>query len=135
MRSGHLCGFEREAGIGPLGGGRPKKVDFRLDIQGEKHLCELKAPCISQTKTKRNLRFYFRDNAGGIFRDFKKLDDLPGRNKWVLGFVYPAPEFSEWSDAIASVPDSLRHWQLTTRPQDYPKYLFLALWRDTRIAQ
>jgi len=106
--------FEREANIPSPKDAKRNRVDFRLRIQGQTHLCELKALCISQTAgTPRNLHFYFRDNHVGLVKDFKKLDEIAGTNKWVIAFVYPAPDSNEWSNAIASLPSTLRHWRPT----------------------
>lgn len=129
-RQGHLDDFKREARIKSPKDGKRKQIDFRLHIQGETHLCELKALCISQTAgTPRNLRFYFRDDNVGIIKDFKKLDELADPNKWLLGFTYPSPEPREWAQAITSLPHALRHWLPVTRPQDFPEFVFLALWK------
>jgi hypothetical protein len=81
-RQGHLDGFERETRITSPKDGRRRQIDFRLRIQGETHLCELKALCISQAAgTSRNLHFYFRDDNVGVIKDFKKLDELPDPKK------------------------------------------------------
>jgi hypothetical protein len=88
--------FEREANILSPKDGKRKQVDFRLQIQGQEHLCELKALCISQAAgTPRNLHFYFRDDHIGLVKDFKKLDEIAVPNKWVIAFVYPAPDSKE----------------------------------------
>jgi hypothetical protein len=59
--------FEREANVISPKDRKRKQVDFRLQIQGQTHLCELKALCISQAAgTPRNLYFYFRDNHVGL---------------------------------------------------------------------
>jgi hypothetical protein len=130
VRQGHLDGFERETKIISPKDTRRKQIDFRVRIQGEIHLCELKAICISQAAgTPRNLHFYFRDDNVGIIKDFKKLYELPGQNKWVLAFIYPSPELKEWHKAISSLPSAIKHWQPVTRPQDFPEFLFLALWK------
>jgi len=131
IRQGKVEEFEREYNTAK--GERERRlIDFRLHIHGQAHLCELKAMCISQEAgTPRNLRFYFRDDHVGIIRDFKKLDRLENRGKkWVLAFIYPSPEVDEWYDAIASLPNELRHWRCLTQPQDYPAFAFPALWRQ-----
>lgn len=121
--------FDREYNINtPFG---RKRIDFRLLAQGEINYCEVKALCISQAAgTPRNLAFYLRDDHLGLIKDFKKLDTVPGGNKWVLGFVYPNPGASEWSVAVESLPDSLNHWICSTRPESYPEYLFISIWRS-----
>lgn len=82
--------FEREANI-PTSTGR-KQIDFRLWLGGETCLCELKALCISQAAgTPRNLDFYFREDNVGLIQDFRKLDGLPGNNKWVCGLRLSQP--------------------------------------------
>ena len=122
--------FEREANIPSPKDAKRNQVDFRLRIQGQTHLCELKALCISQAAgTPRNLHFYFRDNHVGLVKDFKKLDEIAGANKWVLAFVYPAPSSNEWSNAIASLPCTLSHWRPITKPCDFPNWVYIALWK------
>jgi hypothetical protein len=129
-KQGQLGEFEREAKI-ILGMDRKRKqVDFTINFEGENHLCEIKALCISQAAgTPRNLNFYFRDDNVGLIKDFKKLDELTSTNKWVLGFIYPSPEIRDWNNAIVSLPKSLRHWQPITKPQDFPKFVFISLWK------
>jgi len=120
--------FKREANIATSTG--CKRIDFRLRVSGEIHLCELKALCISQAAgTPRNLPFYFREGHVGLIKDFRKLDALPSKNKWVLGFVYPNPELRQWTQMIASLPEDLRHWQCITSPEDFPDYLFISVWK------
>lgn len=122
--------FEREAKIPSPKDGKRKMVDFRLKIQGQEHLCELKALCISQAAgTSRNLRFYFRDDPIGLINDFKKLDEIASQNKWVLAFVYPGPNPDEWSNVVASLPNALKHWKPVTIPSDFPDWVYIALWK------
>jgi hypothetical protein len=125
-QQGKLGGFKREANIKNKG---RNSVDFRFLFEGEKHLCELKALCISRAAGHRNLNFYFRDDDVGLIKDFKKLDKLTNVNKWVIGFVYPSPDIRDWNNAVASLPESLRHWQPITKPQDFPKFVFISLWK------
>jgi len=121
---------EREANVSSPKDGKRKQVDFRIYIQGQVHLCELKALCISQAEgTHRNLRFYSRDNQVGLIKDFKKLDEISDLNKWVIAFVYPAPDSNEWSNTIASLPSLLRHWRTVTIPRDFPSWIYIALWK------
>lgn len=121
--------FEREANITTSTG--RKQIDFRLWLTGQMHLCELKALCISQAAgTPRNLHFYFRDDHVGLIKDFRKLDAVPAKSKWVLGFVYPSPELRQWSQTVASLPEGFRHWQCVTNPDDFPGYLFISVWRS-----
>ncbi len=130
-RQNKIDRFEREFNIAQSGGLR-NLIDFRLHIQGQSHLCELKALCISQAAgTPRNLQFYFRDDHVGLVKDLKKLDALSDQeNKWVLAFVYPSPTPIAWNTAIGSIPNELKHWQCLTVPQDFPKSAFLALWKQ-----
>ncbi len=122
--------FKREASVYSPKDSKRKRVDFRLCIQGQEHLCELKALCISQaTGTPRNLYFYFRDNHVGLIKDFKKLDGIGNPNKWVFAFVYPAPNLREWNTAIASLPSTLRHWRPITSIDDFPDWVYIALWK------
>lgn len=128
---GLLERFERECNISTPTG--RKQIDFCLSIQGGTHYCELKAMCISQAAgTPRSLKFYFQDNHVGLIRDFKKVDGIPGNNKWVLGFVYPNPGVTKWEYVIESVPDIYKHWQCETSPKDFPEYLFICLWKSRR---
>lgn len=121
--------FEREANVTSPKNGKRKQVDFRLYLQGQEHLCELKALCISQAAgTPRNLHFYFRDDHIGLIKDFKKLDEIGYPNKWVVGFVYPAPNPKEWNNAVASLPVSLRHWKPITFITDFPDWMYISLW-------
>ncbi len=129
VKQGLVERFEREAKIATSTG--RKQIDFRAWLNDEEYLCELKALCISQAAgTPRNLHFYFREDNVGLIKDFRKLDAVPGRNKWVLGFVYPNPELQLWADTVVSLPDDLRHWQCITNPQAFPGYLFISIWRS-----
>lgn len=122
--------FEREAKVPSPKDGRRKQVDFRIWLQGQEHLCELKALCISQAAgTPRNLRFYFRNDHVGLIKDFKKLDEISDTNKWVIAFVYPAPDPNEWSNALASLPSPLRHWRPVTNVENFPDWMYIALWK------
>jgi hypothetical protein len=135
LQQGHIDGFEREFNIPtPEGLKQRSQVDFQLRLQGQAHLCELKAVCISQAAgTPRNLHFYFRDDDVGIIKDLKKLGKLPSKDiKWILGFVYPSPDCMEWSKTIVSLADDLKHWQCVTKPQDFPKFVFISLWKQGR---
>lgn len=121
--------FVRECKVSTPAG--RKQVDFSLTLQGELHYCELKAMCISQAAgTPRNLKFYFQDDDVGLVKDFKKLDTIPGYNKWVWGFVYPNPGSSHWADAVKLLPSHLKHWQCITKPTDFPDYLFISAWKS-----
>lgn len=122
--------FEREASVPSPRDGKRKQVDFRLHIQGEEHLCELKALCISQAAgTPRNVHFYFRDDHVGLIKDFKKLDEIASQNKWVIAFVYPAPDSKEWINAVVSLPSTLKHWRPVTSPSGFPNWIYIALWK------
>jgi hypothetical protein len=122
--------YEREANL-RIGHNR-KQIDFKIKINGIEHLCELKAMCISQAMgTPRNLKFYFKEDAVGLIKDFKKLDQFQNKNTWVLAFVYPKPSESDWREAINSLSNNVRHWHCVTSIRDYPEYLFIALWQKT----
>jgi hypothetical protein len=123
--------YAREFNISK-GARQRNQIDFRLHIQGQAHLCELKALCISQAAgTPRNLHFYFRDDHVGIIKDLRKLDSLTRKEcKWVLAFVYPSPDIAEWNNAISLLPEDLKHWVCVTQPQDFPDYAYLALWKS-----
>lgn len=119
--------FEREPNFHTDEG--RKQVDFKVKINAEEHLCELKAACISRAMgTPRNLKFYFRDDDVGLLKDFKKLDLIVSDNNWVIAFIYPKPSESDWTDAVASLPANLRHWHCVTELVDYPQHLFIAFW-------
>ena len=122
--------FEREANVPSPKDGKRKQVDFRLQIQGQEHLCELKALCISQAAgTRRNLHFYFRDDHIGLIKDFKKSDEIASQNKWVIAFVYPAPDPNGWSNIVTSLLSTLKHWQPITSPNDFPSWVYIAFWK------
>lgn len=121
--------FKREWNVSTPAG--RKQIDFCLYIRGELHYCELKAMCISQAAgTPRNLQFYFRDDNVGLIKDFKKLDAISGDNKWILGFVYPRPEALRWASTLESLPSDFRHWRCITKPEDFPDYIFICLWKS-----
>lgn len=123
--------FEREANVPSPKDGKRKQIDFRLHIQGQEHLCELKALCISQAAgTPRNLQFYFKDDHLGLIKDFKKLDEIASHRKWVIAFVYPTPDLKAWSKAVASLPSTLRHWRPITSPGDFPSWIYIAYWKS-----
>jgi hypothetical protein len=43
---------------------------FQVWLGADEHLCELKAPCISQAAgAPRNLQFYFRDDHVGLIKE------------------------------------------------------------------
>ena len=68
---GYLDEFKREINLTSPIDGRRKQVDFQFSLQSNKHLCEIKALCISQAAgTPRNLGFYFGDNHLGLVKDF-----------------------------------------------------------------
>jgi hypothetical protein len=131
QRQRKIDSYEREFSTS-RGERQRNQIDFRLHIQGQAHLCEIKALCISQAAgTPRNLNFYFRDDHVGIIKDLRKLDSLTREEcKWVLAFVYPSPNVAEWDDVLSSLPDELKHWMCVTQPHDYPDYAYLALWRQ-----
>ena len=130
QQQGLLGGFEREFGMISQTGNKRYKIDFRFNLEGQDHLCELKALCISQAAgTPRNLNFYFHDDNVGLIKDFKKLDELTGINKWILGFIYPSPDITDWTNTVASLPKPLKHWQPITRPQDFPAFVYISLWK------
>jgi len=108
-----------------------KQIDFTILLNGVLHLCEIKALCISQAAgTPRNLHFYFREDHVGLIKDFRKLDALPYKNKWVIGFIYPNPKHSQWIDEISLLPDDLKHWKCITDPYNFPDFLFISVWKS-----
>ena len=106
-----------------------KQIDFKINLGGQDHYIELKAPCISKSSTNRDLKFYFRDNEIGLIKDFNKLSLFSAVNKWVLAFFYPNPGILEWNRIILTIPENLNHWKPITKPDDYPAYLFISLWK------
>ena len=123
-----IASFEREKCVATESG--RIQIDFLVRLGGETHYCELKAVCISQAAgTPRNLRFYLREDEVGLIRDLRKLSRLPeSGEKWVLAFVYPNP-VEAWAEAIAALPQDLKRWGCVTRPEEFPPYLYIALWR------
>lgn len=107
-----------------------KHVDFIILLNDVLHLCEIKALCISQAAgTPRNINFYFKEDNVGLIKDFRKLDILPIKNKWVLGFIYPNPKHAQFAEAISLLPDNLKHWKCVTDPSDFPDFLFISVWK------
>lgn len=106
-----------------------RQVDFSIIIKGEEQLCELKSLCISKRRTKRDLKFYFRDDNVGLIRDFRKLKRIKtkGTEKWLLAFIYPNPNNGEWKNQISSLSCEFKEWKCLTKPSDYPDFLFVAL--------
>jgi len=122
---GVIDNFEREPNV-QTNLGR-KQIDFSVRINGEEHLCELKAACISRAKgTPRDIKFYFRKDDVGLMKDFLKLDRIAGERKWVLAFFYPKPSVADWSYIASSLQEDNR--RCVTKLEDYPKYFFVALW-------
>jgi hypothetical protein len=89
---------------------RPRRVDFALtkDKDGEEHLIELKALMLSSEEDdpRKSLSFYF--NKDFIPADADKLRDLcapqdypENVRKWLLIFIYPAPDAAEWDSLLA----------------------------------
>ena len=119
--------FKREPKIDTPAG--RKQIDFIVSLNGELHLCELKALCISQAAgTPRNLHFYFRED--NVIKDLRKLESLSYKNKWVIGFIYPNPKPEDWLKEISLLPDDLKHWKCITDPSDFPNFLFISIWRS-----
>ncbi len=129
LREHQLSSFEREANV-PISATRKRtQVDFRIGLDGDTHLCELKALCISQAGgTPRNLQFYCKDDQLGLVKDFRKLDQLESKNKWALAFVYPKPSEDDWNRAVDSLVSACRHWKVVTPLSDASDALFIALW-------
>jgi hypothetical protein len=127
---GVIDDFQRELNV-PLETPSTRfQIDFKLQIDGDEHLCELKALCISQAAgTPRNLKFYFRDDHVGLIRDMQKLAKLPARNKWLMAFVYPTPSIDLWTEVVASVPAALAHCRPINAPTKPTAPLFVSLWR------
>ena len=72
--------------------GKRFQIDFKIQLNGDEHLCELRALCISQAAgTPRNLKFYFPDDHVGLIKDVQKLAKLPARSERVC-FHNAAPD-------------------------------------------
>lgn len=128
---GVIESYGREANLRTREGSKRAQVDFLVRLGEQEHLCELKTLCISQAAgTPRNLKFYFRDDKLGLFKDFRKLDSISMGEKWVLGFIYPRPQASVWNAALAQVPGELGHWVPMNQPSQAPPFLFISLWRS-----
>jgi len=111
-------------------GNKRYQVDFEIKIESEKHLVEIKAPCISQAHgTPRNLNFYFREDDIGLIKDFRKLNLANNPNRWLLAFIYPKPRKQAWRVAMTKVPSDVSNWHCVTRLNNYPEYLFVSLWK------
>lgn len=123
--------FEREPKFpGPTG---RKQIDFTITLNREFHLFEIKALCISQAAgTPRDLHFYFREDNVGLIKDFRKLDTMSYKNKWVLGFVYPNPGNDIWNNEISVLSEDLKHWNCINNPSDFPDFLFISVWRSKK---
>lgn len=129
-QAGVITEFKREASVPCIASSKRIQVDLRLQIGTEIHLCELKALCISQAAgTPRNLNFYFRDDHVGIVKDFRKLEGVVAAHKWLIAFVYPAPDPMAWERAIGSLPSSVQMWKSLNSPTNSAGRLFVSLWR------
>jgi len=123
--------FKREPKIDTSAG--RKQIDFIIKLNGELHLCELKALCISQAAgTPRNLHFYFREDNVGLIKDFRKLESLPYKNKWVIGFIYPKPNHNQWKEELSLLPNDLKHWKCITDPSEFEDFLFISICRPEK---
>lgn len=132
VREGVIEQFEREPNFSTSSA--RKQVDFTILTNGKLNLCEIKAICISQAAgTPRNLHFYFREDHVGLIKDFRKLDALPYKHKFVIGFIYPKPENSQWEKEISSLPKDLNHWKCISDPSESPDFLFISVWKYTYL--
>lgn len=116
----------------PNRSGRRSMVDLEISVSDGKYLCELKALSISQTDSKRNLNYYFKEDNAGIINDFKKLNTIPNKNKYVIAFIYPNPGNELSIDKVLSLPRNLRHWQRITDQSNFPDFLFISVWRSLK---
>jgi len=131
---GCIEGFDREFTIGKKGWGEKGqlKIDLRVRNNGQNHLCELKAMCISRASgTSRDLNFYFRPNQDvGLVKDFKKLASLQTQDAlWILSFVYPSPSTEDWNRALGKWQEVITPWACMTDPSSYPNWCFLGCWQ------
>ena len=114
--------------------GKRNQIDFRLNIDYDFNLLELKPLCISQAlRTPRNLRFYFKDDHVGLIKDFRKLDLIDHNNKWILAFVYPNPFEDLWNKVCSEIPNEFNHWQCISHIREYPDFLFISLWKSNHL--
>lgn len=117
--------FEREPSLYDKSD-RRSQIDFSVTVRGVENYLELKALCTSQAKgTPRNLSFYFRDDNVVLVKDFKKLSTIDVTNKWILAFIYPKPAKENWR----LVTKKIDCWKCLTKLDDYPEYLFIALFQ------
>jgi hypothetical protein len=130
---GRVDDFEREFTPGRKGWGEKgqHKIDFKIRIDGQNHLCELKAMCISQALgTSRSLSFYFRPQESNVLaKDFSKLSSLKIQcDSWIVSFVYPSPSPKDWAIALEKWRKVIADWRCVTDPGSYPEWFFLACW-------
>lgn len=132
---GQVQDFEREYSPGKAGWGikDEPRIDLRIRLDGQDHLCELKALCISVNRTTRDLSFYFRPRTQvGLWKDFRKLERMqPTTPAWILSFIYPSPGKTRWEMALQKWASEIGPWTCSTSPHNYPDGLFVALWRRT----
>ena len=136
---GHIEQFEREFTIGAKDWGKSGqlRIDFRIRKAGLDNLCEVKAVCISEALTARDLDFYFRPKGNrGITKDFLKLGNLQRSEAvWILSFFYPAPSGEEWSLMMRKWADVISPWVCVTAPSSYPEWFFLGCWKLHKNAE
>jgi len=60
-----------------------------------------------------------------VIKDFKKLDSIKIKNKWVIAFVYPKPDDDEWKKLVSE----LNRWKCITKLENYSQYLFIVLFK------
>jgi hypothetical protein len=138
-KQGIVTGFKREVKTYLQSKAR-RQVDFSLtfeeistnDVADVRQWCELKALCISRKNTNRGISFYFRDDKLGLPGDFRKLNELPQRHKWVIAFIYPPPSQEEWDAVKKIIPEDLKEWRCLTNPVEN-EAVFVSVWKCERM--
>jgi len=79
------------------------------------------------------LKFYFRDDHVGLVKDIRKLDAVEAPNKWLMAFVYPAPDRVVWDAVVSGLPTALQHWRPVDSPRDTDLPIHISLWRPESV--
>ena len=101
--------FEREKNLINQDGKR-NNIDFKI----RDGVIELKSLCVSKSKrTPRDLKFYFREDNVGIYKDFKKLEKIKENyNKYVLAFVYPKEKATKLDILLKDIEQKYPNWKI-----------------------
>ncbi len=130
LKKGKIVSYQRELNIQDIERNR-KSIDFEVELKSDgKILIELKAMTISQSAgTPRNLKFYFKEDHVGIYRDFKKLDLVNySAVKYVIAFIYPKPNLNKWIEVKEKMLEKYANWNCISNIEDYPESYFISIW-------